>query len=509
MGKKIGESIKKNKKYLQDTIGTSTDIQYRQFVIPAMGHANALLVYISNMVDNNEIDEAILRPLMMPIKLRQPLFGLFSGNESKLDSLINTGVFIRQARKTNDWEEACDQIVQGNACLFTNGCSTAVILYARNLPSRQVSEPLSESEIRGPRDSFIENIGKNIAIIRSRIKDYGLRFDTVILGRRTKTAVTLAYVNSLVDDSILGELRSRLDRIDVDGILASGVLEEYIEDAPYSIFPQIEHTERPDKACAAILEGRIVLLVDNTPVVLIVPTVFWNYIQTPGDYYDRFYLGTFFRWVRLLALMLSFTLSSLYVLLATYHQEMLPTILALKIAQGREGVPFPALIEAFIMDILLEVIKEAGLRMPNPVGPTVSIVGTFILGQAAILAGIASPTLIIFITISAICSYAIPNYSLNNSLRLIRFPLLILSGVFGILGFFAGIIALMVHVLSLRSFGVPFMAPVIPFDEVGVQDTVIRVPWWRMKKRSGFTRPKDKVRQGQEDLKPAPPKGKP
>lgn len=501
----ICNSISKNEEYLKKTIGACPDIEYREFIIPAFNNSNALIVYINNMANNIEIDQSILTPLMNCNKKLFPKFGLFSTNNRKLSLLMKSSIFIKQFHETNAWNEICDAIMQGNTCLFIDKCNTAVILSTRSLEHRAISEPITESEIRGPRDGFIESIVTNTTMIRSRIKDYGLRFENLKLGERTKTNISLAYIETLVNDSLLVELRERLNRIKVDSILASSYIEEFIEDAPNSIFPQIEHTERPDKACSAILEGRIVILVDNSPFALIVPTVFWNFIQTSGDYYERYFIGTFFRWIRLIALLLSFTLTSLYVLLASFHQEMLPTVLALKIAQGRAGVPFPALIEALIMDLLLEIIKEAGLRIPNPIGPTVSIVGTFIMGQAAFLAGIASPTLIIFITIAALCSYAIPSYSFSNSLRLVRFPLLAMTGCFGLLGFFGGIIFIILHFLSLRSFGEPFFAPVIPFEKNNVGDVFVRAPWWKMSKRPRMAHPKDSTRQV-ENLKPKPPR---
>lgn len=502
----ISRTLTKNETYLRQTIGSSPDIMYRQFAIPALGGSDALIVYINNLVDPLEIDGSILAPLMGRKRLPRPWFSLFHAPGKSIALLRKYGIFTKQACESSDWTELCDALMQGSTCLFVDGCGSAAIIYTRKIESRSITEPTSENEVRGPRDGFIEKIDTNVSLIRTRIKDYGLRFEKREIGQRTKTNVSLVYIESLANPSVLSELRQRLDRINVDSILASAYIEEYIEDAPYSVFPQIEHTERPDKACAAILDGRIVIMVDNSPFVLIVPTIFWNFIQTSGDYYDRYYFATFFRWIRLIALLMSFTLSSLYVLLASYHQEMLPTLLAMKIAEGRAGVPFPALIEAFIMDMLLEIIKEAGLRMPNPVGPTVSIVGTFIMGQAAILAGIASPTLIIFITISAICSYAIPSYSLNTALRLVRFPLLLLSGLFGIIGFFGGFLVLALHFLSLRSFGEPFFAPVIPFDKEGMKDTLVRAPWWKMAKRPRFAHPQESVRQT-GNLKPKPPKG--
>jgi hypothetical protein len=501
--KTICNSIKKNEVYLRNAIGSSSDIEYRHITIPVFGHSDAFIVFINKMVDFIEIDQFILAPLMQ--RGHMPKMSFLLTNSKRISLLTKSQIFAKQVQESNDWDEICDAILKGNTCLFVDNCKTAVILTTRSLESRSISESITEGEIKGPRDGFIESIAVNTSLIRRRIKDCGLRFDNFKLGERTKTDVSLVYIKTLVNDSILVELKARINRIQVDSILESAYIEEFIEDNPISIFPQIEHTERPDRVCSAVLEGRIAILTDNTPFALIVPTVFWNFVQTSGDYYERYFFGTFYRMIRLLSLLLSFTLPSLYVLLASFHQEMLPTVIALKIAEGRAGVPFPALIEAFILDILLEIMKEAGLRMPRPIGQTVSIVGTYIIGQAAVVAGLVSPILVIFITISAICSYAFPSYSLVSSFRLIRFPLLILSGTIGILGFLGGIIIIMMHILSLRSFGEPFFSPVIPFNKGDNKDIIVRAPWWKMTERPRSGHPKDVIRQKSANLKPKPP----
>ena len=316
----------------------------------------------------------------------------------------------------------------------------------------------------------------------------------------------MVYIQDLVNESLLKEVKTRLGRIKTDSILAGGYIEEFIEDTPYSIFPQVANTERPDRACAAILEGRIAILVDTTPFALIVPAVFWQFLQTSGDYYDRFFLGSIIRWFRFLALFLSISLSPLYVLLTSFHQEMLPTAMALKIAAGRNGVPFPAFIEAFLMEIILEIMKEAGLRMPRPLGQTVSIVGTLVIGQAAVTAGLVSPLMVIIIAVAAISSYAIPAYNMSNSLRFIRFPLLFLSTLFGLLGYMAGLIVISFHLMSLRSFGTQYLAPVIPLQRSSFRDVFIRAPWWRMKKKARSGPAARAIQTILNDQKPKPPK---
>ena len=422
----------------------------------------------------------------------------------KVTFLMKQGVLVPSIKASSNWNEILDAVLSGDTALFLEGEGVAIILSTRLFNIRSVTEPTVESEVRASKDAFNESIRTNTSLIRRRIRDYSLRFESMKIGERTKTDVALAYIDNLVDKGVLGELKSRLQRIKVDAILESGYIEEYITDEPYSLFPLIEHTERPDKASAAILEGRIAVLVDNTPFVLLVPTIFWQYIQAVGDYTDNFFLGTFMRILRLIALFLSLTASSFYVMLVAFHQEMLPTALALRVAAGREGVPFPAVMEAIIMELMFEIMREAGLRLPKPVGQAVSIVGTLVIGEAAVNAGIVGPTLVIAIAASGITSFAIPAYNTSFTLRLAKFPLIILSGSFGILGFLAGTIALTMNLLSLRSFGAPFLSPISPYRKLGNKDIFIRVPWWKMGKRPQMTK-SENVRRQEENLKPKPP----
>jgi len=450
------------------------------------------------------IDEAILAPLMDYSYLPKEKY--FAKRNEPVRELMKSGVFVSSTWQTKEWRDICDAIMAGDTVLFLDKSDSALILSTRKYKSRAVAEPEVETEVRGPRDGFVENIETNAALIRRRIKDYGLRFENLKIGERTKTNISLVYIDSLVNDSILKEVRARLNRINVDSILESSYIEEFIEDSPTSVFPQIEHTERPDKASAAILEGRIAILVDNTPAVLMVPTIFWNFLEPSGDYYERYHTVTFLRWLRFFSLFLSLSLSSLYVLLTSFHQEMIPTSLALKIASGRVGVPFPSVIEAFLMEIMLEIAKEAGLRMPKPIGQTIGFVGALIIGQGAVSAGLVGPIMVIVIAIAAICSFVVPSYTMSNSLRLIKFPLILLSATFGIMGYLAGIIVILLHLLSLRSFGEPFLAPVVPIDKSGFKNIFTRIPWWAMKERPGYSRPKDIRRQTAANLKPGPQK---
>ncbi len=501
MDGKITGDLHQDEQYLITTIGNSVDTNYRHIVIPALGNCSALIVNISGLVNTAELEDAIIAPLATKTQL-----GDEKRPNNKLETmtrLMEAGMSVSGIKPAKLWEDICDAIVSGDSVMFIDQYDEAFILANKGWKARGISEPTSEVETRGPKDGFIEDIMTNMALIRRRVRDYSLRFESFRIGDRTKTDVSLVYIENLVNDSLLTEVRERLNKIKTDAIVVSTYIEEYIEDSPYSIFPKIEHTERPDTASAAILEGRIVILVDNTPFVLIIPSVFWNFIQVPGDHYERYYIGTFWRWLRILAVFLTLSSTSFYVLLSSFHQEMLPTSLALNVAAGRAGVPFPSILEAFVMEIVFEIMTEAGLRMPKALGQTVSIIGTLVIGQGAVAAGLVGPALVITVAIGAISSFAIPSYSMSNSIRLLRFPVLILSAIFGIFGYLGGIIAITLHLMSLRSFGTPFFAPISPFSKSSQKDTLIRAPRWQMTNRPRHVRSKDKVRQA-VDLQPKP-----
>jgi len=499
----ITKNLNENEKFLKSKIGQSFDTNYRKFNILSCNNRSALIVYISGLVDTKSINDYILNPLMT---LRH--FGAPNNLTSKADVanwVINSGVSLSGARVSSEWSDICDSIMEGYSILFIDNSDIAIILSTNEWKSRTIEEPLNETEPRGPRDGFVEDIQTNTAIIRRRIKDYNLRFESIYIGERTKTRVSIVYIDSIVNKSVLEEVRNRLNNIKIDAILDTGFIQELISDSPNSIFPLYQRTERPDKACAVILDGRIAILVDTTPFVLLLPSVFWQFIHSSGDYYEKPLISTFIRVVRLLALFFSLSLSSFYVLLMSFHQEMLPTSLALKLASGREGLPLPVALEVFIMEIALVIMKEAGVRMPTSIGQTVSFLGALVIGQAAVVAGLIGPATVIVVALTTICSYAIPSLAMTNTITIIRLPLILLSSIFGLLGYLAGIIVVVLHLMSLRSFGAPYLAPVTPYDKNSNKDIIIRAPLWRMDKRSSISKSSDMTKE-KSDKKPQPPK---
>lgn len=394
-------------------------------------------------------------------------------------------------------------MIDGNTIILMDKVDKALVIGSTGWKDRSISEPNAENVVRGPKDGFTENIEVNTSLIRRRIKSPYLRMELLTIGAETKTKVVIAYLEGTAKDEIVNEVRERLGRIEINGVLESGYIEELIEDNPFSPFPQIEHTERPDKISAAILEGRVAILVDTTPDVLIVPTTFLQFIQSSEDYYERYLIATLTRFIRILAYLISVTLPALYIAFTSYHQEMIPTTLALSIAASREGVPFPSIGEAFIMEGTFEILREAGLRLPKQAGQAVSIVGGIVIGQAAVQAGIVSQAMVIVVALTGISSFAIPAFNASASGRLLRFPLMLMAAVLGLPGILAGLSIIVIHLNSLRSFGVSYMEPFISSKKNEFKDTVVRYPWWALNRNPNYIARKGYRRVG-SGMKPGP-----
>ncbi|WP_309121919.1 spore germination protein [Paenibacillus sp.] len=491
------ESLDDNVEKLDALLGKSIDLIIRPFVLHKGKDLRARCYFTDGLTKAAEID-TLLTGLMA---FTEDVFGdreELTGKELTERLLLNFSV-----RMTHEIGEGITAVLSGDTLLLVEGVGAGLIVGSRGWDMRSVAEPATETVVRGPRDGFTENIRTNTAIMRRRIRDPNLRIEGMQIGTRSKTDVNIAYIKDVAKEGLVEEVKLRLSRIRIDAVLESGYIEELIEDAPRSIFVTIQSTERPDKVAAAILEGRVAVFVDNTPFVLVMPTFFWEYVQAADDYYSRYWVGSFFRQIRYICFILSLTLSPIYVMLVSFHHEMIPTELALTIASGRAVVPFPVLLEALLMEIAFELMREAGLRMPKPIGQAVSIVGSLIIGQAAVQAGLVSPFMVIVVAVTGIASFAIPNYPASFSIRLVRFPLIVAAGFFGLLGFAVFLFAFMIHALSLRSFGEPYLAPAAPFRPQDQKDLLARMPWWSYEKRPSIA--KDRRRQP-SGTKPRPPR---
>ncbi|WP_236013323.1 spore germination protein [Paenibacillus glycanilyticus] len=490
-------SVKENAAVLDQILGNSADVQKRDFLLCGKAGSPGLLCFMDGLADTTLV-EAIVRALVVTgSQLNREPAELATAESIRTSLLINATV-----KDCPNVREGINGILSGDTLVVVEGLDQALLVSTRGWKDRGVEEPSSENNVRGPRDGFMESIRTNTAHVRRRIKDPMLRFESMVIGTRSQTDVNIAYISDLVKEGLVDEVKSRLNRIKIDSVMESGYIEELIEDAPLSMFNTVQSTERPDKVASALLEGRVAIFIDNTPVVLIVPTFFWQYIQAPDDYYNRYWVGTFFRIVRYFAFLISLMLPSVYVMLVSFHHEMIPTSLALTIASGREVVPFPVLLEALIMELAFELMREAGLRMPKPIGQAVSIVGSLIIGQAAVQAGLVSPFMVIIVAITGISSFAIPSYSSSLAIRMFRFPLMIASGFLGLLGFSTMFFALLLHALSIRSFGESYLAPASPYRPTDQRDTMLRLPMWMLDERPGFAQDVDRMGDNQMPATP-------
>ena len=393
------------------------------------------------------------------------------------------------------YRKVVDAINHGQIILLAPNQTLAYGFTFDQAPKRSIMEPNTEMVIRGPRESFIEHIATNLGLLRQKLQTEKLKTIPYFLGEYTRTKVVIAYLEDICELSLIEEVKLRLSRIKIDSILESGYIEEWIEDNPFSPFPQMQNTERPDVVAALLLEGRVAIFVDGTPFVLLAPINLFGALASPEDYYERYLIATMVRWLRFIFAVVSLTLPSLYVAITTFHPDFLPIPLLISIAAARENTPLPAAVEAFFMEITFEALREAGVRLPKAIGQAVSIVGALVIGQAAVQAGIISAPMVIIVSITGIASFTIPRFNFAIALRMLRFPIILLSGALGIFGLILGILAILIHLCGLRSFGVPYLMPIAPFHFSGMKDTFVRAPRWAMMRRPEQTSKKNRYRQ--------------
>lgn len=467
---------------IKSLLDKSSDIVFREFVLRGKKEIPCLLAYVDGLTDKNLIDHYLLKILMVDLSGAPELAEVTE--ETVVQTVFDRLAPASELKKVKLLGEALDGVLGGDAVLFFGEQHEALVIGVRNWPNRGVQEPETESVVRGPREGFTETLRTNTTLLRRKIKHPSLRIVSLKLGDLTRTDIVVVYVEGLARPDVISEVLKRLSRIKMDGVLETAYLEEMIEDVPYSPFPQIAYTERPDVLAAGLLEGKVGILVDGTPIALSVPVVLAQFLQVGEDYYERAMIVILIRFIRYLGVLTALLAPSLYIAVTTFHQEILPTKIALSVAAGREGVPFPALLEALTMTLALEILQEAGLRLPKPIGQTIGIVGALVIGDAAVKASLVSPIMVIIIGLTAISSYTIPAYDLAIAVRLIRIPMMILAGSMGFFGLGLGLYALLIHLLSLRSFGYPYLSPLAPLRIRSLlQDTLVRAPWWALKHR--------------------------
>jgi spore germination protein KA len=494
----VNKDIKQNVLKLQDMLGKSTDFVLREFVFTINDNKiNACICFIYGIGDKIFIDENILKPLMVNIHIVNHKEDSIE-NQDVLNYLKTNLLNVHKLNEEKNLDKVIDGLLSGNTALLIDGFDAALVISTKHFESRSIEQPETEISIRGSHEGFVENIRTNIQLLRRIIKNKNLVFESLTIGEQTQTDVYIVYISGIANPVVIEEVRKRLNHIYIDSILESGYVEQLIEDNPWSPFSTIGNSEKPDKVAAKLLEGRVGILCNGTPTVLTVPYFFVEAFQAAEDYYSRTILSTLTRIVRLIAFLITLTLPALYVAITTYHQEMIPTVLIITFAASREGVPFPVFMEVIISETIFLLLREAGIRMPRAVGSAVSIVGTLVIGQSAVEAGIIGAPMVIITALTAITSFIIP--SIYDAIIIFRIILVLFSGAFGLFGIFIVHICMLAHMCSLRSFGSPFMVPIAPENFDGLKDSIIRSPLWLMNKRPKAITWRNEQRQGNSQM---------
>lgn len=492
MKEKLCTDLEKNISIIESAFQDCDDIIKRRFSVGNNPSLQIYMIYTDNIVNGQAIEDFIMTNIMNRYETAT------DNSTDMLRKLQAEAIAIGEMSEVTTYQEVLDAVLLGDTILLMDGNAIGLQASTKGFPSRGVNAAETEVVVQGPKDAFTELTSTNIVLIRRRIKDTRLKVKRKKIGTRSKTDVAIMYMEDIVRPEILEETIRRLDDIDIDSILDSGYIEQLVEKEWYSPFPQLQMTERPDKASSAIFEGRIVLVVDNTPFVVMLPATLNLFFQAAEDYYDRWEIMSFIRMIRFGAAFLAVALPGLYIALTVYHPSMIPTTLALKIAGTRQNIPFPAVVEVLIMEIAFELLREAGIRLPSPVSSTIGIVGGIIIGQAAVEAGIVSPIVVIVSALTGICTFVIPNISLVSGLRLVKYIVIGLSALLGLYGFWMALILIIVHLSGLKSFGIPYLYPFCSSsvnNYSDLKDSIFRAPTFMMRKRPIFSNSSNRIRQ--------------
>ena len=489
----ISPYLSENLAYIKKVyrIPTNGDIILREFAVTVKDRTiPAFFVAIDGMVDRKVIDDNILEPLMLLSNLD------IKGDAASLSGYIRDHLMPHnQLKVATEYAKIISEINFGGCAVFIDGVDAAFTADVKGFEHRGVERPNTEMVIRGPQEGFNEILRTNTALIRKRLKDEDLIVENIEIGRRSKTPCSLLYIKDIANDSLVDEVRRRLKSIKVDYIFDTGELEQLIEDNTYLPAPQVIATERPDRAASMLADGRVAVVLNGSPFALVMPITNNDLIHSPEDTYVRFPYSNLLRFIRILAVFLSLLLPGAYLAITNFHQEMIPTDLLLAIEASREKVPFPSIVEILIMEISFELIREAGIRIPGPIGPTLGIIGALILGQAAVAANIVSPILIIIVAVTGIGSFAIPNFSLAFAFRILRFGFIILGALSGLLGITTGMFILGIWFTGAKSFGVPYVSPFAPKMLGGLVNEFFRAPLWQHEMRPDYLNTKDDRKQ--------------
>ena len=476
---KISKHVKDNIDYLTNLNHNSSDIISR-IIDKKIGY-----IFLESVSSDDKISDflnkAIVHNIHFKTLFKQLKNQLYSSNLSIIDKM----------------DDLFSYLANGFTVIFLEKSTKAIVVETKSTLDRGVVESSIEPVIRGPKDSFTENHPKNIGLIRKRIKDSALYFDDICVGLRSKTKVSVAYINDIADINKVNQIKSILKSINIDAILDSGYIRELLE-RENSIFPKIISTERPDLVCSSLLNGKIIILVENSPTVLVLPGLFIDFIHSPEDYYQKPFNVTFNRLLRLICLIITVAIPALYISLMTFNQEIIPDEVLISLASQRNNIPFPTGLEVLIFVIVFEILREADLHAPKISGSAISIVGALILGDAAVKASLVSPMVIIIVAITSISELVFYDIDMINALRTWRIIFILFSLFMGLIGFFIALFIFIIRLVSLESLGIPYLTPITPDYFRQWKDIILRYPLQKLNKRPKYLA-KDVTRMGENE----------
>lgn len=472
---KVSENLSINLEILKKayTFPKNSDIKIREFKIGNL--KKAFIIFIEGLVRDDSIATNILAPLM-----------LIPNSEISEDILEESLLLNNQLSKENNFRKIYDSINMGNCILFADGIDVSFSIDVKGWERRGLDTPVTEHVIYGSHEGFNENFKVNSALIRKNLRNENLVCETIEVGNQSKTPCALFYIKNITNPALVKEIKRRLNKIDADYIYQAGELEQFIEDDTFALSPQFLTTERPDKTAEALVEGKIALILHGSPFALIAPTALTDFLTTTEDKFVRFPFSNLMKFIRLIGIVSSFLLSGLYIAIVNFHHEMIPTDLLFAIESAREAVPFTSLFELILMELAFDIIREASLRVPSPIGSTVGIIGGLIVGQAAVSANLVSPIAIIIVSLTGIGSFATPNYALNFTFRFARYIYIFLGATFGFLGIATGIFLHAVALSSVKSMGVSLFTSLANDNKNGMLSFLLQRPVWKREFRHSY-----------------------
>lgn len=502
----LTSSLEQNLVELREIFDSCADIAFRTFTLNCEPPIHAVAVFAYSIINEETVSVTILKAIMQLTTSLPDNIRITRSNAIQI--LSERLLTVTSAQNTGDFLELVDNVLEGRVVIVIDGSPQALICAVGGPIERAIEEPVAEPVVRGSRDGFVEGYQTNLSLIRRRIKSSRLKVKFFQIGEISKTMVAICYVQGIAQDSLIEEVKTRINRIKMDAIPGSGAIEEMIADQPFSIFPLVEYTERPDKVAGSLMEGKVAILVDNTPMTLVVPTTFISLLQASEDYDNNFIYASFVRILRFVSLNIALLLPAVTVAIMSFHQEIIPDKLLGIIITTRKQLPFPIYMEVIFMETFFEILREAGVRLPRTIGQSVSIVGGLVIGQATVNAGLVGFIPVIVVSLTAVASFAIPNYAAGTTIRILRFGLIILAAILGGVGVMMGLMFILFYLCGLRSFGVPYLSPIAPLSLGDMKDTFIRVPWWAMLTRPRLTGAKEPARMDTDQGPTKPSKGK-